>query len=441
MTVVQGQQFKLPDVGEGLTEAEILTWHVAVGDVVSVNDTLVEVETAKASVELPSPYAGIVTALHVGEGDTVEVGTPIITISDTADRVAHPIAPAENARANAPAAAGLDDPPEAPVSETQSDGDGQSVLVGYGPSRAAVTRRTRKRGNVPRPAMPIMVETHTRRASTQNVTREPAHDEGPLHAQAHANGANLATRPDDSVSWTTGQPASAPTETRTPIKSIRKRTAEAMVLSAFSAPHVTEWVTVDMTRSLKLLEKMRADKSFADVRLSPLLLVIRATLLSLARNPEANAKWDDTASEIVQFHDVNLGIATATPRGLLVPNIRSAQALSTPDLAIALQDLILQARAGKARVEAMQKGTFTITNIGVFDVDGGTPILNPGEAMILCVGAIRRQPWQHKGRIKLRNLCTLALSFDHRLIDGELGSRVLADIARFLQDPALALTV
>jgi pyruvate dehydrogenase E2 component (dihydrolipoamide acetyltransferase) len=207
-----------------------------------------------------------------------------------------------------------------------------------------------------------------------------------------------------------------------------------------SRRHVTEWVTVDVTRTLKLLEKIKSDKSFADVQLSPLLLIIRATLLSLARNPEANATWDDTASEIVQFRDVNLGIATATPRGLLVPNFRCAQALSTLDLAKALEDLIVQARAGKARVEAMQKGTFTITNIGVFNVDCGTPILNPGEAVILCVGAIRRKPWEHKGKIKLRSLCTLALSFDHRLIDGELGSRVLADIAHFLQGPALALT-
>lgn len=439
MTLDQGQQFKLPDVGEGLTEAEILAWHVAVGDVVSVNDTLVEVETAKASVELPSPYAGIVTALHVREGDTVEVGTPIITISDTLDPVAHPNAPVDNAAA--PTAANLNDPPEVLASETEPDGDGHSVLVGYGLTRAAVTRRTRKRGDMPRPAMPFMVETQTRRASPECVTRGPAHDGAPLHAKAHANDASLATTPRNSVSRTPGQSPSGPTETRTPIKGIRKRTAEAMVLSAFSAPHVTEWVTVDVTRSLKLLEKIKSDKSFAGVRLSPLLLIIRATLLSLARNPEANATWDDTASEIVQFRDVNLGIATATPRGLLVPNIRCAQALSTLDLAKALEDLIVQARAGKARVEAMQKGTFTITNIGVFNVDCGTPILNPGEAVILCVGAIRRKPWEHKGKIKLRSLCTLALSFDHRLIDGELGSRVLADIAHFLQDPALALTV
>jgi pyruvate dehydrogenase E2 component (dihydrolipoamide acetyltransferase) len=224
---------------------------------------------------------------------------------------------------------------------------------------------------------------------------------------------------------------------RTPIRGVRKHTAEAMVSSAFTAPHVTEWVTVDMTRSLKLLKRARAEAAFEGVRLTPLCLVVKAALTAIARHPGINAKWDAEAGEIVQYPDVNLGIAAATPRGLIVPNIAAAQRLSLRETALALTDLIGQARDGKTPPERMRNGTFTITNIGVFGIDGGTPILNPGEAAILCLGQVRRTPWEHKGRIRLRDTTTLALSFDHRLVDGELGSLVLRDIARFLERPDL----
>ncbi|MFE6155975.1 dihydrolipoamide acetyltransferase family protein [Streptomyces sp. NPDC057889] len=224
---------------------------------------------------------------------------------------------------------------------------------------------------------------------------------------------------------------------RTPIRGVRKHIAEAMVESAFTAPHATEWVTVDVTRSLKLLESARADKAFAGVRLTPLCLVIKAALTAIARHPEINAKWDAAAGEILQYSDINLGIAAATPRGLIVPNIAAAQRLSLREIALALTDLIDQARAGRTPPERMRNGTFTITNIGVFGIDGGTPILNPGEAALLCFGQVRRTPWEHKGRVRLRDTTTLAMSFDHRLVDGELGSLVLRDIARFLERPDL----
>jgi 2-oxoisovalerate dehydrogenase E2 component (dihydrolipoyl transacylase) len=212
-----------------------------------------------------------------------------------------------------------------------------------------------------------------------------------------------------------------------------------MVASAFSAPHVTEWVTIDVTDILTLLEQLRDDRAFAGVRLTPLVLIVRATLSALAAHPDINSKWDAAAGEIVRYRDVNLGIAAATPRGLLVPNIKRANKLGTRELCDALDDLIIQARAGKTQPEAMAKGTFTITNIGVFGIDGGTPILNPGEAGILCVGQIARRPWEHQGEIKLRSVCTLSLSFDHRLVDGKLGSEVLAHIARLLTQPSFAL--
>lgn len=444
--MAEGQQFKLPDVGEGLTEADIVTWHVKVGDAVSINEALVEVETAKAAVDLPSPYAGVVAALHFAEGDTVEVGAPIITIAETRGTQAG--SDATDAQTPRPAS---ESPPDElggpwespPIPVATVDEERQNVLVGYGPTRTTVARRPRKNG--------------TRRPAGMVTSNRPVHRPHatpPVRALARQLGIDLATvQPTGERGQITrtdlrnaqsalaaGQAAPArPAETRKPIKGVRKRTAEAMVASAFTAPHVTEWITVDMTRSLKLIDRLRTDKSFSGVRLSPLVLVMRATLLALSRNPEANAKWDDAAGEIVQFHDVNLGVAAATPRGLVVPNIRAAQSLRTVELAQALEDLIVQARTGKTRPEAMQKGTFTITNIGVFGVDAGTPILNPGEAAILCLGGIRRQPWEHKGKIKLRHVGTLALSFDHRLIDGELGSRLLADVARLLEDPALAL--
>jgi pyruvate dehydrogenase E2 component (dihydrolipoamide acetyltransferase) len=217
-----------------------------------------------------------------------------------------------------------------------------------------------------------------------------------------------------------------------------------MVASAFTAPHVTEWVELDVTRTLKLVRRLKEDPAMAGVRVGPLLLVARAFVLALRRHPGANASWEETGAsgqEIVLHPSVNLGVAAATPRGLVVPNVKRADALALPDLARALDELVRTARAGRTQPADMQGGTATITNVGVFGVDGGTPILNPGEAVILAVGAIRERPWVHKGRVRPRSVLQLSLSFDHRLVDGELGSRLLADVARVLEDPAYALAL
>jgi pyruvate dehydrogenase E2 component (dihydrolipoamide acetyltransferase) len=411
-------QFALPDVGEGLTEAEIVSWHVKVGDTVKVNDTLVEVETAKSLVELPSPYTGVIAKLHAQEGDTVDVGAVIVSFAgDGQDPSPHA---------------------EATASADEPDDERQPVLVGYGPSRATVARRPRKPGYRPHPA---------------NLSSDRPHATPPVRFHAKRHGVDLASV---TATGARGQITRADidkaaqqrngvveeydsAETRIPIKGVRKVTAEAMVASAFTAPHVTEWVTVDVTETLDLLEQMRSDRAFVDARLSPLVLIARAALSALRAHPEMNAKWDAEAGEIVHYRDVNLGVAAATPRGLLVPNIKAAQALTTRELCDRLDDLITEARQGKTRPEAMARGTFTITNIGVFGVDGGTPILNPGEAGILCVGQIARRPWEHRGEVALRSVCTLSLSFDHRLVDGALGSAVLAHIARLLSRPSLAL--
>jgi pyruvate dehydrogenase E2 component (dihydrolipoamide acetyltransferase) len=228
-------------------------------------------------------------------------------------------------------------------------------------------------------------------------------------------------------------------ETRVPVKGVRRATAQAMVASAFTAPHVTEFVTVDVTRTMKLVQRLRDDREFEGVKVSPLLLVAKALLLAVRRNPEVNAAWDEQAQEIVVKHYVNLGIAAATPRGLVVPTIKDAHDRSLRQLADDLAALTATARAGRTSPADMSGGTISITNVGVFGVDTGTPILNPGEAAILAFGAVRPTPWVHRGKIVPRQVTTLALSFDHRLIDGDLGSRFLADVAAVLERPDRAL--
>ncbi|MGB9013635.1 MAG: dihydrolipoamide acetyltransferase family protein [Aeromicrobium sp.] len=440
--------FKLPDVGEGLTEAEIISWKVAVGDVVKVNDVLVDIETAKSIVELPSPFAGEITELLVVEGETVQVGTPIVGIGTTAD---------------------------APASSDQSDvaaekaPERQAMLVGYGPSSEVPTRRrrthARTESTAPAPVEPSAEElvepSLEARVTTRRMARPPvrklAKDLGIDLASVPTSG-EIVTRADleafarsqseaesaaatPSASVTTPPAASDAGDVRVPIKGVRKMTAQAMVASAFTAPHVTEWVTVDVSETVQLVESLRADRAFAGLKVSPTVVVAKAVCLAMRRTPELNSSWDEAAQEIVLKGSVNLGIAAATDRGLVVPNIRSADTLTMPELAAALTDLTDTARSGRTQPAQMSGGTFTITNVGVFGVDGGTPILNPGEAGILCVGAIARRPWvTANDTIEPRWVTTLALSFDHRLVDGQQGSVFLADVARILRDPASAMS-
>jgi pyruvate dehydrogenase E2 component (dihydrolipoamide acetyltransferase) len=261
------------------------------------------------------------------------------------------------------------------------------------------------------------------------VTREDVE-----HAAA-AHGVN-GTMPGGAVPRTT---AGTGGETRIPIRGVRKLTAEAMVASAFTAPHVTEWLSVDVTRTMRLVDRLREDREFTAVKVSPLLIVAKALLIAVRRNPQINARWDAAAGEIVIKHDVNLGVAASTPRGLVVPNIKDAGRLPLRELAGALADLTATAREGRTPAAALAGGTITVTNVGVFGVDGGTPILNPGEAAILAFGQIRRMPWVHKGKVRPRWVTQLAVSFDHRLVDGDLGSRFLVDVGAVLADPARGL--
>ncbi|MDV8020243.1 dihydrolipoamide acetyltransferase family protein [Rhodococcus sp. IEGM 1330] len=419
------KSFPLPDLGEGLTEADLLTWLVAVGDTIELNQNIAEVETAKAAVELPSPFAGVVAALHVSEGDTVEVGVPIIDIrvggDDESGSEPEPVAPDTDGAAPA------------------EDGDERvPVLVGYGVAKEGSSRRG---GRGAAPVTPTPNGQNGKPLAAPPV-RKIAKDNAVDLAAVPASGGRGDVTRQDIETYLGGEdpegeraPLRVGREVRTPIIGVRKHTADAMVRSAFTAPHVTEFVTVDVTETLNLLESLRSSAHFADVRLTPLALVAKAVLVALKSNPSLNSSWDETTQEIVTKHYVNLGIAAATPRGLMVPNIKDAHELSLVDIARALSDLTRTAKEGKSSPADLADGTITITNVGVFGVDAGTPILNPGEAAILCFGSIRRMPWEHEGDIALRSVTTLSLSFDHRLVDGQQGSQFLALVGRLLSTP------
>ncbi|WP_415973975.1 dihydrolipoamide acetyltransferase family protein [Rhodococcus sp. 077-4] len=410
------KSFPLPDLGEGLTEADLLTWLVAVGDTIELNQNIAEVETAKAAVELPSPFAGVVAALHVSEGDTVEVGVPIIDIRVGGDE------------------------PElvAPVADTAvpaEDGDERvPVLVGYGVAKEGSSRR----GGRVVPAVAQTPSGQNGKPLAAPPVRKMAKDNAVDLAEVPATGDRGNVTGEDVETYLKGEKQAGERrgrEERTPIKGVRKHTADAMVRSAFTAPHVTEFVTVDVTETLTLLDSLRSSAHFADVRLTPLALVAKAVLVALKSNPSLNSSWDEATQEIVTKHYVNLGIAAATPRGLMVPNIKDAHELSLVDIGRALSDLTRTAKEGKSSPADLADGTITITNVGVFGVDAGTPILNPGEAAILCFGSIRRMPWEHEDQIALRSVTTLSLSFDHRLVDGQQGSQFLALVGRLLSSP------
>ena len=460
------KHFNLPDPGEGLLEAEIITWKVKVGDVVKVNDIIVEIETAKSLVELPAPYAGTVTALLVSEGDTVAVGIPIISVDDGLGGDVAPVAAAPTTTVAGTAnAAALDDDEQIEAGKIggAAPGGRVAVLVGYGPRVTEAKRRPRKSAGahtlaaVPLAAAPVSEPVVTGKAHAKPPVRKFAKDLGINLSQVAGSGeGGIVTRADVEAYVAGGAaeagngvgsgaytaPVFATTgerEARIPIKGVRKLTAQAMVASAFTAPHVTEFITVDVTRMMRLVERLRTDPEFRDVKVSPLLVVAKALIIASGRNPGINATWDESAQEVVVKNFINLGIAAATPRGLMVPNIKDADQMSLRELADAMANLVSTAREGKTQPAAMAGGTITITNVGVFGVDTGTPILNSGEAAILCFGAVRQLPWVVKGKIKPRWVTQLSLSFDHRLVDGDLGSRSLADVAAILHDPSQAL--
>src|SRR5690348_1744333 len=446
------REFKLPDVGEGLTEADIVAWHVKPGDQVEDGQIIVEIETAKAVVELPCPWDGTVARLLAEEGQTVEVGVPIIAVEvGTSDS-------AERAPVSAPATA---------ESTPDDEAGAHSVLVGYGVKASSTTRRARRTAagrpetaEVPtapeEPVEPVEVPAEpgvpAAKALAKPPVRKLAKDLGiSLAALAGSGPDGSITRDDVQRAADAGTPArsaesgngsrtaTSPTvpggEERIPVRGVRKHMAAAMVSSAFTAPHVTEFLQVDVTETMSALRRVRELPDFAELRVSPLLFVARALLIAVARHPLVNSSWDAAAEEIVVKHYVNLGIAVAAERGLIVPNIKHADTMTLPELARSLQALTETGRAGKATPADLTGGTITITNVGVFGVDAGTPILTPGETAILAFGQVKDTPWVVDGELAVRKACTLSLSFDHRIVDGELGSAVLRDVGSMLTDP------
>ncbi|WP_131105896.1 dihydrolipoamide acetyltransferase family protein [Ornithinimicrobium sufpigmenti] len=493
-------EFKLPDPGEGLVEATIVQWKVAVGDTVQTNDIVVEVETAKSLVELPIPWAGTVTEILAQEGDEVEVGTPIIVI-DNGDggRGGGGSGTTSVEDVTDAATAASDDlvPTATAGGETAQEGTKrEAVLVGYGAIEGSTTRR-RRRGAAQaeaeaesvgprkvRSTPPVRKYAKDRGVDLTQVT--PAGEDGVIRrsdVDAYLAGsaaspsaqhvaAELAAPAGEGAATGDAAPSAAPAavggdsgnrapqaasyqrpqldrsgerEERVDVKGVTKMMAQAMVSSKFSAPHVTEFLTVDVSATMELVERLKADRSYGmtDLRISPLLILAKAMTIAVRRNPGMNAVWDEQAQQIVRRNYVNLGIAAATPRGLIVPNIKDADLMDLRQLAEALQDLVATAKAGRTQPADQSGGTITITNVGVFGVDTGTPIINPGESAIVAFGAVRRMPWVvgtgAEERIEPRWVTQLAVSFDHRLIDGELGSRFLADLGGLLEDPARAM--
>jgi len=444
------QTFSMPDVGEGLTEAEILDWRVEVGDLLSVNQVIVEIETAKAAVELPSPFAGRVHQLLVQPGVTVGVGTAIITIDTDPEGGELPA----QSSAEAPALPQSDANPPAGAKIGEATADGRiATLVGYVSATGSTLRRPRHTAQSQptddRPAAPKATPSakpavdHHAPLATPPV-RKLAKDLGVDLNRVRPSGVDGVISRHDVEAAAGAAPVAGPRERHIPVKGIRKATASAMVASAFTAPHVTEFLTIDVTPMMELRDRLRRRAEFADIKLTPVAFAARAVCLAVRRTPELNSVYrqavDQTGvDEIVVKDYVNLGIAAATPRGLIVPVVSDADALDLPGLARAIEQLTETARAGQTSPAEMTGGTFTITNVGVFGIDTGTPIINPGEAAILALGSIKDAPWVVDGQLAVRKVCQLALSFDHRVVDGQLGSQFLADVGGLLADPALAM--
>jgi pyruvate dehydrogenase E2 component (dihydrolipoamide acetyltransferase) len=479
MSATMIKEFRLPDLGEGLTESEIVAWKVAVGDTVTLNQIIAEVETAKAVVELPSPFAGVVAALHEQPGTVVEVGKPIVSFEIEGDDGAAGSAgsapdaaggkrepnlvgygavleasgrPARRARTFAAPAASpaVAAEPVAPVraaepaAPVRAAGPAETKPAEPSPPASAAGERPRSTPPVRKLAKDLGVDLEALTGTGERglITRDDVLNfvgGGELPATMQGLGAQEPAGATAQAAGLVRAPGER--ETRTPIKGVRKFTAAAMVASAFTAPHVTEFLTVDVTPTMELLARLKASRAFAGYKLTPLTLVSKAVLIALRNHPTLNARWDEANQEIVQFNYVNLGIAAATPRGLTVPNIKDADRMSLMDLSSALTELTDTARAGKTSPEALSGGTISITNIGVFGIDAGTPILNPGEAAILALGAVRKMPWEYQDEVALRQVMTLSLSFDHRLVDGEQGSRFLQDLGAMLADPGMVLAM
>jgi pyruvate dehydrogenase E2 component (dihydrolipoamide acetyltransferase) len=455
-----------------LVEAEIVEWKVQVGDVVALNQPLVDIETAKATVELPSPYAGTIVTLHGNPGDVMEVHQPLITFEVGGTGATK--AKAKTSTKPTPTAT-IDEP----VAEVASDEGRQAVLVGYGVANeeGVATRKHRRQGAAP--SAPVEAPPSAAAAVTSSPGLAPR-STPPVRLYAKQHGVDVAalqgTGPDGLItredvervlnasatptastrvstpitgpttssrfvgreieSWSSG-----PKEERIAVKGVLRSMSEAMVQSAFSAPHAVVWVRVDATRTVELLESLKKHPGLAGVRLSPLTITALAVCDAARNFPGINSSFDSEAHEVIVRRSVNLGIAASTDRGLIVPNIKGADQLDLVAMASALNLLVEKARAGTTTPNEMIGTTLTITNVGPFGVDAAMPILPPGTGAILAIGQIAKAPWVVNDEVVVRHVVELAMSFDHRQIDGAMASAVLAHMGRFLSDPAPAIIV
>ncbi|RSS84458.1 dihydrolipoamide acetyltransferase family protein [Streptomyces sp. WAC06614] len=449
-------EFKLPDLGEGLTEAEIVRWLVSVGDVVAVDQPVVEVETAKAMVEVPCPYGGVVTARFGEEGTELPVGAPLLTVA---------VGTATEGDGDA---AGGGEPAES--------GSG-NVLVGYGTDHSRPARRRRIRpaaapaaapvapvpvpaaapvAPVPAPAAaPVQAPAPVAAAAARPVpaggpvpvisplVRKLAKDNGlDLRALSGSGPDGLILRADVEAALRAPAPVAAPAAVpavageRIPLKGLRGAVAEKLSRSRREIPDATCWVDADAT---ELMAARAAMNAAGGPKISVLALLARICTAALARFPELNSTVDLAAKEIVRLPEVHLGFAAQTERGLVVPVVRDAHTMNPEALTAEFARLTEVARAGKLAPADLTGGTFTLNNYGVFGVDGSTPIINHPEAAMLGVGRIVPKPWVHQGELAVRQVVQLSLTFDHRVCDGGTAGGFLRYVADCVESPAVLL--
>ncbi|MET8428971.1 dihydrolipoamide acetyltransferase family protein [Nocardia sp. NPDC004860] len=439
------QVFLLPDLGEGLTEADILEWRVTVGDTVRIDQIIAEVETAKAAVEVPVPFEGTVIELHGAAGDTLKVGTPLVTIRGTHTAAAGP----------APAApAGHEQ-----YREEERAGSG-NVLIGYGTGFDAPRRRRRVHSadrstaapgvheqadvvgptstTVP-PSAPRVISPLVRNlALSKGIDLSALTGTGPGGIIVRAD---VESHADVESPPVLAAPVSGPARfhlERIPLKGLRKTVADKLSTSRREIPDATTWVDVDATELLRARAAINHGLPPED-HVSLLAVVARLTIAALSRYPELNASVDTEHGEIIRHGQVNLGVAAQTPRGLIVPVLDHADTMTTVELAHALRDTVETAREGKLPPARLTGGTFTLNNYGVFGVDGSTPIINHPEAAILGIGRIVDRPWVVDGALTVRKLTQVSLSFDHRVCDGGAAGGFLRLFADYLENPVAAL--
>lgn len=455
--------FRLPDLGEGLTESTILTWHVAEGDEVHLNQLLAEVETAKAVVELSSPYEGRIATLHAAEGETLPVGAPLVEVeteSAATESAKTPSSAPEDTSAGD--AAPGDTAPEdtAPGDSAPGDGDSratapaperQAVLVGYGPVLSGGERPRRR----PRSFTTVPFHGRSEEGAAQNTptalqpVRKHARDLGVDLSAVHGTGprGRILRADVDACATGAGAPSATPARISTfvPVTGLRRQTARAMVDSATNAPQAAVLATVDVTKTLKQVRRATQDGRPT----SFLAVVCRAVMLAAARTPSANARFvpgaeqteqTEQTAQIEQFSQVELGVAVATERGLMVATIPEAASVGVPELTERIAAQAARAREGALNPAELTGSTLTVTNVGVFGVEAGIPLLNPGQSTVVAIGAIQRRPWEHRGKVALRKVVTLSVAFDHRVLDGAEASAFLTDITDVLSAPQILLT-